>query len=239
MNDFLLQYYNILTHSVELLAAVTGILLLKKYKSTSTTYFIYFLVYLSICDFLGSYTRYISNNGFFSFLEGTIFVKNYWWYTVFWKVLAIVFFAFYYNKILKNERFKVIIRYCTFAFFLFSVAYIGLNIDDYFNSSLPIINIFGAIIIFLCTGFYFIEILLSDSILLFYKSIDFYISVAIFIWWLIITPIVFFENYNTTSDWDFVFLKWQIILFANISMYLTFTFALIFCKPFNDTNNLN
>ena len=83
------------------------------------------------------------------------------------------------------------------------------------------------------------EILLSDTILVFYKSINFYISVAILIWWLIITPIVFFEKYNTTSDWDYVFLKWQIKLFANICMYLTFTFALIFCKPENKTNNLN
>lgn len=234
MNDFLLSYYSIITHSVELLAAVTGILLLKKYKSTTTRYFIYFLIYLSICDFLGGYTRYISNNGFLSFLDGTIFVKNYWWYTVFWKVLAIEFFAFYYFKILKNKRFKAIIRYCAFTFLLFSVTYISLNIDDFFNSSLPIINIIGAIIIFLCTGFYFIEILLSDGVLVFYKSINFFISVAIFIWWIIITPIVFFENYFTTSDWDFVFLKWQIYLFANISMYLTFTFALLWCKPQND-----
>ena len=95
MNDFLLQYYSIITHSVELLSAVVGIILFNKYKGTSTKYFIFFLVYLSICDFLGSYTYYIANNGIFSFLEGTLFAKNYWWYTIFWNVLAIVFFAFY------------------------------------------------------------------------------------------------------------------------------------------------
>ena len=120
------------------------------------------------------------------------------------------------------------------VFVLFSIVYISLNIDDFFNSSLPIIGILGAIIIFLCAVFYFLEILLSDSILLFYKSINFYISAAIFMWWLIVTPLVFFENYNTTSDWDFVFLKWQIKLFANIFMYLTFTFGLIWCRPQKD-----
>ena len=239
MNDFLLHYYSIITHAVEIIAAVTGILLLKKYKGTATKYFIYFLIYLSICESVGSYTHYIANNGFFSFLEGTVFETNYWWYTLFWKVLAIVFFAFYYNLILENKKFKVILKYSAIVFFIFSVVYIALNIHDYFNSSLPIISIIGTIIIFLCAGFYFMEILLSDRVLVFYKSINFYISVAIFIWWLIITPIVFFEKYNTTSDWDFVFLKWQIKLFANICMYLTFTFALVFCEPDYETNNLN
>ena len=239
MVDFLTSNFNFIIYGFELLAAIVGILCYKKFKNTATLYFIYFLVYLSICDFLGSYTYYIANNGFFSFLKGTLFVKNYWWFTLFWEVLAIVFFTYYYNRILENDKFKGVIKYSAFAFILFSVVYIGLNIGAYLNSSLPIISILGAIIIFLCAGFYFIEILLSDKVLEFYKSINFYISVAIFFWWLIITPIVFFEKYNSTSDWDFVFLKWQIILFANISMYLTFTFALIFCKPFNDTNNLN
>ncbi len=216
------------------MAALTGILLFQKYKYSDTKYFIYFLIYLSICEILGSYTLYIKNGEFFSFLEGTLFAKNYWWYTAFWKVFAVIFFVFYYNKILKNNRFKRIVRYSGYVFVLFSIVYISLNIDDFFNSSLPIIGILGAIIIFLCAVFYFLEILLSDSILLFYKSINFYISAAIFMWWLIVTPLVFFENYNTTSDWDFVFLKWQIKLFANIFMYLTFTFGLIWCRPQKD-----
>ena len=90
---------------------------------------------------------------------------------------------------------------------------------------------FGALIILLCTIFYFIEILQSEKILIFYKSLNFYISAAIFIWWLIVTPIVFYDIYMSNSDWNFIFLRWQIYLFANIIMYLTFTFALIWYKP--------
>ncbi|MGB5417526.1 hypothetical protein [Algibacter sp.] len=234
MNDFLLKNYSLLTHSVEAIAALTGILLFKRYKNTSAKYFIYYLIVVSICDFLGSYTKFIENNGFFSFLEGTRFVRNYWWYTLFWKVLAIVFFTFYYHKILRKNKFKRIIKYSGIAFYLFSVVYIIFNIDDYFNSSLPLISILGAFVIFLCSGLYFLEILLSNKILVFYKSLNFYISGTIFIWWLIVTPLVFFENYNNISDWEFVFLKWQIKLFANLAMYLTFLFALIWCRPQND-----
>jgi len=234
MNEFLLEYNNTITSSIEILAAVTGLLLYKKYKFTAAKYFICFLVYLSLCDFLNSYVHYIYNDGFLSFLKDTVFIWNYWWSTIYWKIGAIMFFVFYYNKILENKIFKTSIKYSGWFFFLFSVVYIIFNWDDYFIRFFPIISILGAIIIFLCTIFYFIEVLLSDKILTFYKSINFYISAAIFIWWLIITPLVFYDIYNSNKDWNFIFLKWQIYLFANIVMYSTFTFALIWCKPQND-----
>ena len=111
------------------------------------------------------------------------------------------------------------------------------NWDAYFYRFFPIISISGAVVIFLCTVFYFIETLNSNRILTFYKTINFYISAAIFIWWLIITPLVFYDVYftyeigNPNRDWSFLFLRWQIYMFANIVMYITFTLALIWCKP--------
>ena len=213
------------------MAAVTGLLYYKKYKPTAAKYFIFFLVYLSIGDFINTYTKYTANNKMFSFLKGTLLEKNYWWSTLFWKIGAIAFFAFYYQKILKTKRFKIILRYLGFSFVVFSLAYICFNFEAYFIKFFPIISVLGALIIFLCATLYFIEVLSSEKILSFYISLNFYISCAIFIWWLIITPLVFYDIYFSTADWDFVVLKWQIYLLANIFMYSTFTFGLIYSKP--------
>ncbi|WP_298344379.1 hypothetical protein [uncultured Algibacter sp.] len=234
MNDFLLEYKNTITISVEILAAVTGLLLYTRYRSTAAKYFIWFLVFLFFCDFLGSYSKYIRNDSFLNFLEGTPLEQNYWFFTLFWKIGAPVFFSFYYFKILSNKTSKKLVRYGGILFLLFSVSYIILNWEAYFNTFFPIISVLGAIIIFLCSVFYFIEILQSEKILIFYKSLNFYISAAIFIWWLIVTPIVFYDIYMSNSDWNFIFLRWQIYLFANILMYSTFTFALIWCRPQKD-----
>lgn len=234
MNDFLLEYKNIITFGVEILAAVTGLLFYKKYKSSTTKYFIWFLVGVAFCDYGNTYVYHIKNGGIFSFLEGTVLIRNFWWSTLFWKIGAIVFLAFFYRKILSNPVFKIIIKYSSYFFLAFSVVYILLNWDDYFVRFFPIIDVLGAAIVFMCTIFYFFETLQSDKILTFYKSLNFYVSFAIFIWWLIITPLVFYDIYNSHRDWNFIFLKWQIYLFANILMYLTFTFALIWCKPEND-----
>ncbi len=222
------------------MSALTGLLLFKNYKNTEVKYFIYFLAYLTIFDFLSGYTRLVYHDNFFYFLIGTLIQKNYWFSTLYWKIGAIMFFAFYYRKILKTESFIAIVKYASYSFLIFSVIYILLHWEAFFNSFFPIISILGAIIVFLCTVFYFIEILFSDKILAFYKSINFYISAAIFIWWLIITPIVFYDNYTAYEvdvydrDWDYIKLRRIIYIFANIIMYSTFTFALIWCKPEND-----
>ncbi|GAL73156.1 hypothetical protein JCM19302_3037 [Jejuia pallidilutea] len=75
---------------------------------------------------------------------------------------------------------------------------------------------------------------------MFYKSLNFYISAVIFIWWLIIAPLTFYDVYYKYEigvgvfDKAFVDLRFQIFLFANLFMYLTYTFALIWCKLENE-----
>lgn len=234
MEDFFVQYKSEITRFVELLATITGLIFYKKYKFTSARYFVFFLVYLSLGDFINTYVYYIKNDGIFSFLEGTVFQRNTWWSTLFWKIGAILFFGFYYSKILKNKKFKRVVKVSSYFFFFYSLMCIVFNFDDFFIKSFSSISIFGAIIIIFCSVFYFIEILQSEKILTFYRDLNFYISTSIFIWWVIITPLVFYDTYNLLWDWNFIFLRWQIYLFANIVMYSTFTFALIFCSPEND-----
>lgn len=234
MDDFFIKYYTQLIHLVEIIAAVTGILLYKKYKFTSTKYFIYFLVFIALAEIVSMYTYLVEYNGVLGFLKSTVFRRNYWWGTLYWSIGSIMFYSFYFLKILKTKRYRGIIKVSRYFFLCFSFIFIIMNFDEYFTKPFPIISLLGALIIFLCVIFYFLEILESNTILHFYKSINFYIAATIFLWWLIITPIVFFHIYFRNVDWDFIHLKWRIYLFANIFMYLTFTFALIWCRPQND-----
>ena len=84
---------------------------------------------------------------------------------------------------LSTELFKSIIKYSGLSFFVLSIGYVFLNWDDYFVRLFPDITVLGANITFMFTVFfYFFEILQSEKILSFYKSLNFYISAAIFIW---------------------------------------------------------
>lgn len=231
MEEFLRNNYLLLTHSVETLAAVTGLLCLKKYKGTAVVYFIFFLCFIILSEKISTYTLYIENDGIFSFLKGAIIEKNSWWSTLYWKIGAILFYTYYFQKIINNKIYILIIKIARNAFLYFSIIYIIFNWQDFFIRPFPVISVVGAFIIFLCVILYFIEILNSERVLTFYKSINFYISGTILIWWLIVTPLVFYDIYFSTADWNFILLKWQIYLFANIFMYLTFTFALLWCNP--------
>lgn len=239
MVEFLLNNYFWLTFGLEFLAAITGIVLYAKFKRTAGKYFIFFLVSIFVFDFLSGYVLYVRPNKFLHFLYGTRFQKNHWLTTIYWFIGAIMFFSFYYFKILKNPFFKNTIKFISSGFLVISMVYIALNWELFFIKFFPFIDIFGGIIILLCSMFYFFEVLQSDKILNFYRSLNFYISFTIFFWWLIITPLTFYEVYfssqvDNTRDMNYVALRNEIFLFANLFMYLTFTFALIWCKPEND-----
>ncbi|MFS4481599.1 hypothetical protein ACKGJY_01160 [Hyunsoonleella sp. 2307UL5-6] len=240
MSKFLLDNYYLFTYSLEFLAAVTGILLYSKYKTTAAKYFVWFLFFIAISDLLSYYVRYVRLDEFLDFLIGTKFERNHWWGTIYWAIGAIMFFSFYYRQIFKTDIFRKVIKIASYSFLLFSILHIINNWDAFFNQFFIVIDILGALIIFLCTTFYFYEILQSEKILVFYRSLSFYISAVIFIWWLIITPLTFYDIYYEYEigvgvyDKAFVNLRHLIILFANMFMYLTYTFALIWCKPENE-----
>lgn len=216
---------------VEILAAVTGLVLYKKYRNTAAKYFIFFLVYTVIIVILGKYTYYIKNDGILSFLDGTVFERNYWWYTLFWKIGASVFFGFYYSEILVNKGLKKILKFSVILFIFISIVLILSNLSLYFTSAIPSISILSALIILQCVFFYFLEILQSDKILSFYTSLNFYISVAILLFWLIKTPLAFFEPYYTKTDIEYVNLRSCINLGVISFMYITYIIGLIVSKP--------
>lgn len=231
MEEFFQNNYSLLTRLVEFIAALTGVLSYNKYKHTPIKYFIYFLVGVLFLELIGSYPRYLKSLEV-NWLEGTLFEQNYWIYTIFWKVGSVLFMVFFFRKILRNAKSKMILKYLAILFLLSTIIYYTFNFKKLFLHFSPyFVDLSGALIVLLCASFYFVEVLQTDKILSFYKSIDFYISATIFVWWLIVTPIIFYNIYYSASDWNFIVLKWQLYLSANIFMYLTFSFALLWCKP--------
>ncbi|SFN63641.1 hypothetical protein SAMN04487989_102160 [Bizionia echini] len=230
MEEFLRSNYIILSLSIEGLAAIIAIFCYRKYKLTVAKFFLYFLVYIFICELLSGYTRQIIE-GPLHFLEGTIIEKNYWWTTLFWNIGSVLFFSFFYHNLVEKDKFKKLIKWMCIGFLVLAVFIISTNFNKYFQGMFPSLLIAGGLVVLTCVCLYFYELLQSDKILNFYKSIYFYISTTIFVWWLITTPIIFYDVYFTTADWNFIILKWQIFLFANMFMYLTFSFALLWCKP--------
>ncbi|WP_452219792.1 hypothetical protein [Lacinutrix salivirga] len=235
MESFIQNNFTNITKSIEIIAAVTGIFLFKKYKFTAAVFFVYFLVYAVIIENIGNYTKLIKNedslNYIYEVLKGTIFEKNYWWYQIFWIMGSPLFFSFYYYKVSKNSQIKKSIRIIAFSFILICLYSLIISWDSLYNGYIKIIDIFSLLVILFLVFSYYFELLKSDKVLEFYKSLTFYISAGILVFWLIITPMTFYEVYFSEADWSFIILKWQIFLFAIVFMYTTFTIGLIVSKP--------
>ena len=235
MSDFLYKYTSQLNDLILIVCAVIGIIFYKKYKNYNSKIFIYYLIYVAFVDFIGSYPTYVIEyqqlHGLRDYLKETSFSRNYWWITTFWNLGGVLFMSYYYYKILLNINFKKIVKYVCFIFLLSSTTYISQNLDSFFNSQLKFVNIFGALVILNCISLYFIEILNSDKILVFYKSLNSIVSIAMFLWWLIITSLLFYEVYFSAYDIGYLNLRSNVYLFSNLFMYLTFSLALIWCDP--------
>jgi hypothetical protein len=236
--NFFLNNYSFIIHFVEVIAAVTGIIYYKKFSNTPVKYFIYFLVYLAIMELVGAYPTYVKNFDYLTeareLLEGTKFEKNYWYYTIFWIILSAVFYSFYFIQFLESDGFIKAIKYITAIFVLSSLVYILFNWNTFFVSSFYFVNIFSASVILLSVVLYFIEVLKTQKILTFYKSINFYIAAVLFIFFLIKTPLLFYDVYFSRSDMDYLRLNATINILCIAFMYITFTLILIWCKPHNN-----
>lgn len=229
--DYILKYSVNIIQFVEMLAALIGLIYYKKYKETITKYFIWYLIYIVVLESVGKYALYVRNGGFFSFLKGTLIESNHWWYTIFWQIGAILFFSFYFRKVLENVFNIAFLRILTLLFVSSSLVSILLDLKLFFKGWIPLIRISGAVVIFSCVILYFLELLRSDKILHFHKSLSFYISITILVFWLITTPLIFYAKYYTVSDWSFIYLKHKIYVYVNVFMYLMFSVGLIVSKP--------
>ena len=234
MEEFFRENYSILTKLVVLAAAVSGLFNYKKFKGTVVAKFIVFLVFVFFIEIIATYPRYLISLNKYHLLDGLLIRENHWWYALAWTTGSALFFSYYYRTIVKTKTLKIVLKYL-FWIMVFTVIVTAIVDYTYIFSSFPVaIEIVSFFVVVLSALIYFIDVLQSDTILKFYKSIHFYISCAVLFWWLVTTPLIFYQEYHSNVDWNYIILKWQILLFANIFMYITFTIALLWCKPQNN-----
>ncbi len=231
MENFLIDNYVILTKAVIFLAAFVGLITLKKFKQTDTKYFIYFLVYVLFLEIVAYYPSYFLYFGKFHLIEGSLIEKNYWWYTLSWCMGSALFFSYYFQRVINNSLYKTILKYGRYVFVLSSLIYVIFNFEEFFASITYFIYLFGIMLVFVGIVLYFIELISTERVLFFYKTIQFYIGAILLFWYLSTTPLIFYDIYTDAVDWDFIILTWKIKLIANIFMYLGFALALLLCKP--------
>ncbi|WP_159021255.1 hypothetical protein [Formosa sp. L2A11] len=235
MDDFLIKNYSVLTKAFEYAALITGLLTYRKFKNTPIKYFILFILYTVLVEMGGSVPRQLYPGGLLENYEYLLaykfFFSNYWWYGLFWTIGSVLFWSFFYQQIIHIKSYRTILNISTYIFVVCISIYTIMHIDQFFKTVLTFNKIFGSIIILMAIVLYFLNVLQSDIILSFYKSIYFYISMILFFWWIITMPLYFYQKFVFVDTTALINLLKLTRLFANVLMYGTFVLALAFCKP--------
>lgn len=226
MNDFLFEHKSLITKLFELAAAISGSWYLIKTKNEKIRIFVYYLWLTVIVETLGGYTKVLQNNydyNWFVAVKNSIFCRNTWLYNIY-SFLSIGLLGVFYSDLLLSKSLKIIVRfvflfYCVFAF----VYYIFT--DAFFAMGLPYDDIVATLIVTIYVVCYFIELMRSEFILQYYKMPSFYISIALLLWHLCVTPLFIFNSYFRAVNVEFVSFRTLFLLYINILTYICLIFG--------------
>jgi hypothetical protein len=190
---------------IEIASLITSVFYFKKYKSHFYIFFILYIIFAIVADFVGS------------LFEGE---NNYWVYDIyiFFEFGSLV--GFYYSLIEKTKTKKTII-YLSLLFYL--VCFLGFK----YPVLLRFAPIFSPFFVIPFIFFYLKELLYSRKIINYKKILPFWLSVALLIFYLGTLPF-FSLLYLGNLDGRFLF---NVVVFIVMIMHFIFITSLIWSKP--------
>lgn len=220
---------------LELGAAVAGTIYLK-HTNTQTPYskiFVFYLWLVVIVEIIGIYpaVNYFTNFSFIPVVEGTVFERNFWLYNSYNIVKFVVLFLFFKAQ-LRNKINIKIFNWIVPGFVIIAILNLIFS-DVFFTRSSAFTYITGSLILMILIFVYYIELLKSDRILFFYKTLAFYISVGLLLWHVAVTPLFIYNKYFSMTSPEFVQLHSTILKFSNYFLYGIYIIAFIICLPKN------
>ncbi len=218
-----------LTNIFELLAAFAGFYYLSKNKNSRLRSFVYFLVITVLVDALGTYANLYNTLDFLKPIENTIFKENFWLYNTF-QIGSLFFYMIFYRSLIVSDNYKKLIN-LLIILSVFVIAYnIYVNGLSYFTMNIKYNFIWTTFCVFMCIALYFYELLMSDEILLFFRSTLFYISIGLLLWWLIFPPFIFYMQYYKTIYPEMMRFRDVILICTNLYLYGCFIIGFLWAR---------
>lgn len=207
----------------ELLAAVAATITYSKYRKTPAKHFLWLLWYIVITETVAHFALK------YNFLihiddEG---VKYNLWLT---NLLYLIFFptCFYiYHQMVESVRYKWCIKLFAILYLLISLVN-WIFIQDFIMSWSELPFITGSMMLVVTIIFYFIELLRSEKIIVFHRTLLFWISVGLLLFHTGTLP--FSAQINGYALIPGIHKLFLIIYILAITMYVLFTIGFIWSK---------
>ncbi|UJH91235.1 hypothetical protein LZ575_22060 [Antarcticibacterium sp. 1MA-6-2] len=221
----------LLVYILELGAALAGSYYLKKIKGVKkeTKILVYYLWLVIFVESVGLYPlyAYFTNYETMPFIKDTPWERNYWWYNLY-HFLKFAALFYYFVSQLSSAVKRKIFRIVAVIYLLCSILYLSFS-GEFFYQYSTFDSIVGTFFIITLILFYLYELLKSEQILNFYKSLPFYISIGILVWHVTVTPLLIYSMYFTQRSPEFVELNTIVLRLINIFLYGMFIAGFLIC----------
>ena len=210
---------------LELLAAITGTIFFYKYKYTVLKYFLYLLWFITFIEF---FSWFVSSNNinFFLFFDENGIKYNLWFYNLL-RIVTYSTYFYIYSKSVSTKKFKISIQFFWVTYLILII--INWSIIQNFAFEISIIpKIIGSLFVVISVIFYLIELLKSEKIILFHRTILFWMSIGLLLYYSGTIPFSLkWNEYALIPGTHKLFLINAILAFT---MYSIFTFGFIWSK---------
>lgn len=224
-----------MVHLLEVGAAIAGSYYLSQMTllAPETRFIVYYLWLVVFVEFLGLYSifEYYSNYSYLPFIKDTPWERNIWLFNCYHVIKFGVFF-FYFAKQLSSRQVQKAAYLVGSIFIICLILYLVFS-GEFFIQFSRLEAVGGTFLLLFIVLMYYYDLLKSNKILYFYKSLPFYFSVGILLWHLTITPLFIFNQYFNTSSPEFIELHGLILVLANIILYGLFITGFIVCARSN------
>lgn len=209
----------------ELLAATAAIIYLKRVKAIPLykRIFIFYLCAMFVIDVLGYYAAvaYYSDYRLFAFAKDTVFRQNYWIFNAVKPFAYLVYLQFFIFQV-RSRKLRKILGWAAAVFLVFSL-YNLIFSGEYFIAYVTLIPLVGSILLSITIACYLFDMLTSNKILAFFKSLTFYVATGALIWHLVFTPMFIYNKFNImSSSPEFVEVYLMTLGILNFFMYSLF-----------------
>lgn len=220
-------------HIVELIAALSGSYFYLKTSNKLIQPFVWYLWVVVFVETFGMYGFFLLNNydnEIFISIKNSVWCTNTWLYNIY-EIISVILFGIYFRNILDRKLDKTIVEVSVIVYSIFTFAYFIIT-DRFFIKSIPYNFLLQTFLVFTYVMLYYRQLLKSDDILIFYKSVFFYINSGLMLWFLVISPLFIFDTYLYAVNENFVEFRKTYLFIANLLLYSCYTFGFLYSLQF-------
>lgn len=224
--------FDFLFHLLELVAALTGSFYWLKTADDSIRPFVWYLWFIVFVETLAMYPYLydIMDNSIINSIENSKFRRNSWLYNLYNPVTVFLIGRFMISN--TNTTFSHrIIKYLVFCYALFCLGFFLIR-GDFFEMGIPYDSVISTFVIFIMVMLYLRELMKSNDILNFYKSPVFYVTIALLLWYICLTPLFIFNAFYLKINKEFISFRSSFLDTSNIILYSWYTFAFLYTLRF-------